>query len=199
MIVTTIEDSSASGRMDVTMVYSQYQKSVTLDVKSCAEAHVHLYEYQAEPQVYEIVIGAESNMKTVLYRGTNTEQTVASESTPDVLHCLESRAFWISWDAGQIDVGKGSMSGKRLLSWMDDDPQDVHTATLSSGPGSEGAEWVYPVSSGNSQEKTQNICITVIQCRTSVEDVGPTLYKCYANVLCLLGSQQTRDVESMLG
>ena len=26
-----------------------------------------------------------------------------------------------------------------------------------------------------------------VQCWTNVEDVGPTLYKCYTNVLCLLG------------
>ena len=32
-----------------------------------------------------------------------------------------------------------------------------------------------------------NICITFVQRRTNVEDVGPTLYKCYTNVLCLLG------------
>ena len=31
-----------------------------------------------------------------------------------------------------------------------------------------------------------NICITFIQRRPNVFDVGPTLYKCYANVLCLL-------------
>ena len=36
------------------------------------------------------------------------------------------------------------------------------------------------------EQQTQNICITFMQCWTSVEDVGPTLYKCYANVLCLL-------------
>ena len=36
-----------------------------------------------------------------------------------------------------------------------------------------------------SQQK-QNICITFIQRRPSVFDVGPTLYKCYTNVLCLL-------------
>ena len=35
---------------------------------------------------------------------------------------------------------------------------------------------------------TRNICITFVQCWTNVEDVGPTLYKCYTNVLCLLGS-----------
>ena len=33
-----------------------------------------------------------------------------------------------------------------------------------------------------------NICITFIQRWTNVFDVGPTLYKCYTNVSCLLGS-----------
>ena len=40
-----------------------------------------------------------------------------------------------------------------------------------------------PISKGSTQQ-TQNICITFIQCRTNVEDVGPTykckmLYKCF--------------------
>ena len=39
---------------------------------------------------------------------------------------------------------------------------------------------------GCSQD-TQNICITFIQCWSNVEDVGPALYKCYTNVLCLQG------------
>ena len=36
-------------------------------------------------------------------------------------------------------------------------------------------------------QQTQNICIAFVQCWTKVDDVGPTLYKCYTNVLCLLG------------
>ena len=39
----------------------------------------------------------------------------------------------------------------------------------------------------------QNICITFIQCWTNVEDVGPTLYKCYTNALYLLGSHTSRQ------
>ena len=35
-------------------------------------------------------------------------------------------------------------------------------------------------------QQTQNIWITFIQCWTNVEDVGPTLYKCHANVLYFL-------------
>ena len=36
-------------------------------------------------------------------------------------------------------------------------------------------------------QQTQNICITFVHCWTNVEDVA--LYKCYTNVLCLLGIQ----------
>ena len=28
-------------------------------------------------------------------------------------------------------------------------------------------------------QQTQNICITFVQCRSNVEDVQPTLHKCY--------------------
>ena len=41
-----------------------------------------------------------------------------------------------------------------------------------------------------STELTQNICITFIQRRPNVFDVGPTLYKWYTHVLCLLSSLQ---------
>ena len=36
-------------------------------------------------------------------------------------------------------------------------------------------------------QQTQNICITFVQRWSSFEDVGPSLYECYTNVLCLLG------------
>ena len=32
-----------------------------------------------------------------------------------------------------------------------------------------------------------NTCITFVQRRPKIFDVGPTLYKCYTNVLCLPG------------
>ena len=37
-------------------------------------------------------------------------------------------------------------------------------------------------------QQTQNICITFVQRRPTVFDASPTLYKCYTNVLCLLGT-----------
>ena len=43
-------------------------------------------------------------------------------------------------------------------------------------------------------QQTQNICITSLQCWTNVEDVGSSLYKCYTNVLCLLGKALISNV-----
>ena len=40
-------------------------------------------------------------------------------------------------------------------------------------------------------QKTQNICIAIVQRRPNVFDVGPTLYKCYTNVFCLLQGRQS--------
>ena len=34
--------------------------------------------------------------------------------------------------------------------------------------------------------QAQKICKTFAQCWTNVKDVGPTLYRCYTHVLCLL-------------
>ena len=36
-------------------------------------------------------------------------------------------------------------------------------------------------------QQTQSIWITFVQCWTNVENVGPTLYTCYTNMLRLLG------------
>ena len=41
-------------------------------------------------------------------------------------------------------------------------------------------------------QQTQNICITFVQCRPNVEDVEPTLSKCYENVLFLRDLTQSR-------
>ena len=48
---------------------------------------------------------------------------------------------------------------------------------------------IFQDSSETIPQQTQNICITFVQRRPNVFDVGPTLYKCYTNVLRLLGYQ----------
>ena len=44
-------------------------------------------------------------------------------------------------------------------------------------------------------QQTQNIFITFKQRRPNVFDVGPTLYKCYTNVLSVLGGRICRSIK----
>ena len=46
---------------------------------------------------------------------------------------------------------------------------------------------IYFLSIYKPTQQTQNMCITFVQRRPNVFDVGPTLYKWYTNILCLLG------------
>ena len=50
---------------------------------------------------------------------------------------------------------------------------------------------------------SKNICITFIQCWSNVEDVRPTLYKCYTNVYCVTSLptniRRSFNVDLMLG
>ena len=48
-------------------------------------------------------------------------------------------------------------------------------------------------------QQTQTICIIFVQRRPNVVDVGPTLYKCYTNVLCLLCSNSLSATLSSVG
>ena len=42
-------------------------------------------------------------------------------------------------------------------------------------------------------QQAQNICITFVQHRPNIFNAGPTLYKSYTNVLCVLGSQKSEQ------
>ena len=44
-------------------------------------------------------------------------------------------------------------------------------------------------------QQMKNICITFVQRRPNVFDVGPTLYKCYTDALCLLGGHVSNSHE----
>ena len=46
---------------------------------------------------------------------------------------------------------------------------------------------------GHVHYRTQNICSTLVQCWIKVEDVGPTLYKCYTNVLCFTSGDENAN------
>ena len=79
--------------------------------------------------------------------------------------------------------------GKSRVWWVMTIPMDtIHCA--SGGPTSpscpEGTPNSYYAISPRDSQQTQNICISSVQRRPNVFDVGPTLYRWYTNILCLL-------------
>ena len=60
--------------------------------------------------------------------------------------------------------------------------RDVYLTPHISVPAGNYDRWI-------TTQQTQNICITLVQCWTNVEDVGPTLYKCYTNIFGFAGKR----------
>ena len=72
--------------------------------------------------------------------------------TLGIVHCNQSRPFWISWEGGRIKLGSGARVGRNtILDYMHDDPYDVTMATLSTGFGSKGI-WVISQPEGRNIE-----------------------------------------------
>ena len=86
-------------------------------------------------------------MATWIYRGQDGTPILTAE-TPNVLDCISSKEFWISWEDGKIEVRQHSASGRTLASWQDNEAEEIHQIALSSGTGSDGAEWVTTMSAG---------------------------------------------------
>ncbi|CAD5116870.1 DgyrCDS5711 [Dimorphilus gyrociliatus] len=80
-------------------------------VRSCQDAHISLALNQGERD-YEVVLGSYYNTKFSLrkYRGRYVQKDVVNQN--GVVHCIDFRAFWISWRNGTISVGRGSVYGR---------------------------------------------------------------------------------------
>lgn len=83
----------------------------TFRVRSCQDAHISLALNQGEKD-YEVVLGAFKNQKFSVrkYRGGYAQKDVVNQN--GVVHCIDFRAFWISWRNNTISVGRGSIFGK---------------------------------------------------------------------------------------
>ena len=67
---------------------------------------------------------------------------MAYTNTPDILNCTETRAFWVSWDAGMIRVGSGGIPDAEIVvEWQDPEPQAVVMAGFSTYYDSDG-DWM---------------------------------------------------------
>ncbi|XP_061392856.1 uncharacterized protein LOC133328302 [Musca vetustissima] len=76
-------------------------------IKCAHDCHIAL---SAQPLVgvpmYEIVIGAMSNTKSVIRKSDIVPPDVFESSTPDIVNAQELRGFWIRWNDTTIAVGR---------------------------------------------------------------------------------------------
>ena len=115
-------------------------------MKACKEARISLRPSETDTPSYVIILGADSNTKSRIYKGTDST-AVSQSDTPDVISCTESRTFWISWAAGTIQIAIKSDRGRRVIAWTDSSPATVHVIGMATGPGAEG-EWRFSRSTG---------------------------------------------------
>ena len=117
--------------------------SLTFSVRACNDAHLGLFSIlqNSTSPMYEIAIGVQSNTHSAI-RQSPLGPDEALVSTPDVLSCAIFRAFWVTWQDGYIQVGRGTVTGANVfMEWEDTEYSvTVEAVSLSTGWGASG-EW----------------------------------------------------------
>ena len=63
-------------------------------------------------------------------------------ATPDILSCTAARAFWISWQDGRMQVGRGAVVGvNTFMQCLRDLTEPVKAASLSMGSAADVGDW----------------------------------------------------------
>ena len=60
-----------------------------------------------------------------------------------LLHCNESRPFWISWTVDSVRVGRGEILDEPLITWDSKDVHPILGLTVTTGSGNP-AHWHFP-------------------------------------------------------
>ena len=110
------------------------------EVQACSDAHLAMaaIPHNSQTVSYEIVIGANANGFSLIRLGRQLPDIVR-KSTPGILDCGSSRAFWVSWRSGRIAVGRGSSVGSdQFMELNVNKSHSVNNIGVSTGFGSNG-------------------------------------------------------------
>ena len=121
------------------------RRHLVFSVRACRDAHVALADsFEMNSQhVYEVVIGARRNTYVYIRDRPRGPIRASVLKSAGLLHCDEFRSFWILWEAGRIEVGKGGDVGVgSLLRWRDPAPRPIHGVSVSTVIGVAG-DWQF--------------------------------------------------------
>lgn len=76
-------------------------------------------------------------------RLTSEDRHYVEVETLSILHCTERRNFWLTWQYGAIEVGKGEIIGKeRFMDYQPLELYDVRSIGYSTGYGHDGSWYI---------------------------------------------------------
>lgn len=109
-------------------------------VRAAGNVHILLGGEAGDPSknAYEITLGYKSNNAS--YIKEDIRGSVIHEvETPGILSENEMRTFWVSWQNGTVEFGRGADDQtKPITSWQDPEPKDIVQAYFDTGNGHVG-------------------------------------------------------------
>ena len=122
--------------------------SLLFRLKACSEAYLTLTEIEHNPHLnsYEVALGINGGSGNELRHKAGG--SVQAEHSETLLHCDETRHFWVSWISGSIEFGKGdSVGSEMLLQWNHDTPYDINAVALATKDSVKGI-WEFTSTTG---------------------------------------------------
>ena len=123
------------------VTFSTRSTYLNFKVQACSSANVGLF---TATYSYEVQIGHNENTMLSIFDKRQT-RPVAYITIGSLLSCDEMRYFYVSFDNGNIEVGKGSFPGIKLLEYEDSNAERVTAVsmkTATTGDSSLG-EWEF--------------------------------------------------------
>lgn len=115
---------------------------------ACHDAFVDLFADSTENFKYRILIGSHTNTQIELLNSQGVQ--VGMLILADLLNCAEYRWFWVGWEYGLVQVGKGRYMQQVLLEHHDSSAAAINHVTVGEGiqEKPQTSKWEIPVVSG---------------------------------------------------
>lgn len=133
-----------------------FMRNIGIETFPGPHCDIIFLQNDAEETKVEIGLGVENNeLSFVRISGSSSSFETA---TPNLLHCDDTRAFWISWNDEYFKVGKGSMIDEQVFMNLQDPNRDSFNAVQLHSVRSSSAVWQIYENSGTIRLHAHAVC-----------------------------------------
>ncbi|XP_063416208.1 uncharacterized protein LOC134697849 [Mytilus trossulus] len=150
ILVTTTDGGTNNILLADVGAFKHEDKYLRFGAKGCRDAMFILSSHiTVTPPYYHIIIDGYGNTKSILARKIQ-EYKLLQEHISSEMDCSVSKSFWISWQRGIIEVGRGNKVGVNVfLSDIDHCPFAINNIEISTGGNGATLEWTIVSNSTN--------------------------------------------------